>query len=378
MHDLWHLKGVWDFLTFRRIRCILDLYGKRLPITKGGAALDSRESILKTLSDYEGSALSSRDLVRMLGLQGINVVERTVRYHLKILDESGLTAQAGRAGHRITHRGMEIVQRTHGSEVDFVRNHYYNLACMTDLDMERGRGQVILNVVTLPKDAIPAALAMLGTMVSTKYMIGDRVLVAHEGEVLGGERVAPGCCALGVVSSATVIGIMVNAGLPVLPSYIGLLQVEGGLPRRFNSIIGFQSISHDVLSIYMRGRQTNVSAVVGNGAGRGAGSVVALFMDLPTSCVGRLEELDREHPMVRIEAIGVSGTRLLDLPVGSAKAGLVINDGINACAYLAENGLETGERVLMVPWEYGELLPLEMAVEKYGLREGAIDVHHNG
>ena len=69
-----------------------------------------REEKLRELAEVKGVA-GARILTRRLVLRGIKINERTVRYHLKILDEMGLTENVGRAGRRLTRRGVQELKK---------------------------------------------------------------------------------------------------------------------------------------------------------------------------------------------------------------------------------------------------------------------------
>lgn len=327
--------------------------------------MDSRQQILKVYSEHEGMPISTRDLVRQLSMHGVKVAERTLRYHLKILDASGLTENLGKPGRRITTKGMDTIEKSSLADLDFVRNHYYNLACTTTLDTQKNTGNVILNAVLLHKDRLASALKHIEYINGTPYMIGNRVMVAREGQSIGGEIVPQGMVALGVICSASVLGILIKEGIPAMPSYIGLLDMHDGEPELFSSLIGLQSISQDVLSIYLKGAQTDVSGVLRTGTGR----VIAMFIEMPAACTASMENMSRSHALVSAQAIGVASSRLLDIPVGAAKAGAVILDGLNAIAYLHERGINTESRVLMMPYEYSEMTEIEEAAASYAVQD---------
>ncbi len=67
-------------------------------------------SILKVLRDSQ-SPLGSRVIARRLKECGIDLGERAIRYHLRLMDERGLTKLVGRRDGRIlTERGIEEVR----------------------------------------------------------------------------------------------------------------------------------------------------------------------------------------------------------------------------------------------------------------------------
>ena len=66
-------------------------------------------AILRILSQVE-EPRSARILSRQLEGKGIKLSERAVRYHLKLMDERGLTRRSGGKGRAITPQGREELQ----------------------------------------------------------------------------------------------------------------------------------------------------------------------------------------------------------------------------------------------------------------------------
>jgi hypothetical protein len=63
-------------------------------------------AILKILRDSK-APLGARVLAQQLKAHGVELGERAVRYHLKLMDERGLTQLVGRDGRIITEGGIE-------------------------------------------------------------------------------------------------------------------------------------------------------------------------------------------------------------------------------------------------------------------------------
>src|SRR4030042_5331511 len=91
-------------------------------------------SILKGLSE-SSEPVGSTIIARELESHGIYLSERTVRYHLKIMDERGFTRPLGRDGRRITHQGMEELKSALAPEqIGFVIERLNLLAHQTHCD----------------------------------------------------------------------------------------------------------------------------------------------------------------------------------------------------------------------------------------------------
>ena len=67
-------------------------------------------SILKVLSDCQ-EPLGARVIAQRLKNYGIELSERAVRYHLKMMDERGFTRLEGRDGRLLTEQGLEEVRK---------------------------------------------------------------------------------------------------------------------------------------------------------------------------------------------------------------------------------------------------------------------------
>lgn len=92
-------------------------YGYRLPFNK---MEKSYLAILKVLSECRGSTVSSREIAEKLKPHGITLSERTVRYHLRILEERGLTGTSEKGGRHITQKGRHVFSKALVSELDFL------------------------------------------------------------------------------------------------------------------------------------------------------------------------------------------------------------------------------------------------------------------
>src|SRR4030042_1687521 len=94
-------------------------------------------AILKVLSD-SAKPLGGRLISRLLKEQGVDLNERTVRYHLKIMDERGFTRYVGhRDGRTITQPGLEELKcALVCDKVGFVTSRIELLAYLTTFDLD--------------------------------------------------------------------------------------------------------------------------------------------------------------------------------------------------------------------------------------------------
>ncbi|MCL5024798.1 MAG: NrpR regulatory domain-containing protein, partial [Nitrospirae bacterium] len=103
-------------------------------------------AILKILERHT-DIVGSREIAKQLKAYGVDLTERTVRYHLRILDERGYTEVFGKEGRMITDRGRKEIREALVSEkVGFVISRIEALSYLTTLDLDTMEGDVILNI----------------------------------------------------------------------------------------------------------------------------------------------------------------------------------------------------------------------------------------
>jgi repressor of nif and glnA expression len=73
-------------------------------------------SILRVLEKNQDRIVGSRVLSEELKLHGVELTERTIRYHMRIMDEKGLTKVFGKEGRKITDKGLEELANSQASE----------------------------------------------------------------------------------------------------------------------------------------------------------------------------------------------------------------------------------------------------------------------
>ncbi len=316
-------------------------------------------SILRVLGKHQDEIVGSREIARQLKMHGVNLSERTVRYHLKMLDDRGLTDPFGKEGRRITERGKEELSRALVSEkVGFVISRIDTLSYLTSLDLDSLRGEVILNVSFIPKRCLREALRIMRPVFASPYVMSDRVVVVKEGGRIGDVTVPRGRVAVGTVCSVTINGVFLKAGIPVVSRFGGVLEIEEGGPTRFISLISYEGSSLDPLEVFIRGKMTDVTGAVRNGTGR----ILASFREIPVVCHRKARELSerlKARGIGGILAIGEPNAPLYEMPVSMDRSGMVIVGGLNPVAVLEEAGIPTESKAMSTLHEFSSLTVFE-------------------
>lgn len=311
-------------------------------------------AILEILDRYS-TLVGSRELSRQIKHHGVDLTERTVRHYLKMLDERGYTEVFGKEGRRITPQGRDELTRAHASDrVGFIISRIETLSYLTTLALESMDGDVIVNISTFPRTRLKDALKLLKLVFSSPYVMSDRVMIAEGGQRIGDYTVPKGMIGLGTVCSVTMNGVFLKNGIPVTSRFGGILEIGGGEPKRFTSLISYEGSSLDPLEIFIKSGMTDATAAVKTGSGR----VLASFREIPVVCIDEARKLSSrlaDKGMQGILMIGEPNRPLLEVPVSMDRAGIVIVGGLNPVAVLEEHGIPTQSKAMSALCPYSQL-----------------------
>lgn len=312
-------------------------------------------AILSVLDKETEKICGSRAISRQLKMHGLDLTERTVRYHLRILDERGFTRVFGKEGRMITPKGREeLSQALVSTKIGFVISRIETLSYLTDFDLGTQEGNIILNLSYFPEDRISEALRIMKPVFSSPYVMSDKVVLKRSGENIGDITVPEGHAGFGTVCSVTINGIFLKNGIPVASRFGGVLQINSD-PQRFTALIGYEGSSMDPLEIFIKSRMTDVKGAVKNHSGK----ILASFREIPVVSVERAVQLQktlREKGIGGILMIGKPNQPLLEMPVSMDKAGMIIVGGLNPIAALEEAGITTVSKAMSTLCRFTDLV----------------------
>jgi HTH-type transcriptional regulator, global nitrogen regulator NrpRI len=315
-------------------------------------------SILKILDAHPDEILGSGVISKQLKMHGVDLTERTVRYHLRILDERGFTKVFGKEGRMITSKGrLELAQALVSDKIGFVISKIETLSYLTNLDLETQQGNIILNISYFPEERLRDAIGIMAPVFSSPYVMSEMVTLKRSGEKIGDVTVPDGQAGFGTVCSVTINGIFLKAGIPVTSRFGGVLQVDTD-PIRFTALIAYEGSSLDPLEIFIRSKMTDV-----RGAARmNAGKILASFREIPVVSIDRAMELRdtlKGKGIGGILLIGNPNQPLLEMPVGLDRAGMIIVGGLNPIAALEEAGIPTVTKAMSTLCKFAELISFQ-------------------
>ena len=313
-------------------------------------------AILKVLGNSK-EAQGSTVIARCLKDLGIELTERAVRYHLRLMDERGLTQLVGRRdGRVITELGLvELKRALVNDKVGFAFSRIETLAFRTDFDWDKRTGSVPVNVSFFPKENLQKALKIMRPVFQAGLCVSDLVAVAEEGGAIGELIVPQGKIALATVCSIVVNGTLLKAGVPVDSRFGGILQILNHRPLRFIELIHYSGSSLDPSEIFIRANMTSVAEV----AKTGNGEILANFREIPAICRPVAEEVVAKLNEAGIGGLFVMGNTsepVCEIPVELNRIGVILIGGLNPVAAAWEAGIESENHAMSVLVDYKTLV----------------------
>ncbi|WP_353684129.1 NrpR regulatory domain-containing protein [Thermodesulfovibrio sp. 3907-1M] len=310
-------------------------------------------AILKILAK-ENKIIGSKEIAKKLKMYGVNLSERTVRYHLKILDEKGLTKVFGKEGRVITEKGRQELETVSTVEkVGFIINKIETLSYLSDFDINSCKGKIIVNLSYIPKSKLKKALKSMENVFNSSLVMSNRILFIEKDDetvIVPDDHVC-----IGTICSVTLNAILLKHGIPVISRFGGVLEIRDGQPYRFNALISYDGTSLDPLEIFIRGKMTDVSGAIKNGYGR----VLASFREIPTVCLNKVKEIYaimQDKGFQGILMFGEPNQSLLDIPVGIDRVGIIVVGGLNPIAAVEESGIQTYTSAISTLCDYQAMI----------------------
>jgi hypothetical protein len=314
--------------------------------------------ILKILSESQ-EPVGARVIASRMKDSGLDLSERTVRYHLKLMDDKGLTRLIGRRdGRLITDHGKDELSNARVQDkVSLCNSRIDMLAFKTTFDLSKEQGMVPVNISLFNKDRFKDALNAMKPAFQNKMVVSDRIAVAESGEKIGDVIVPDGKIGLATVCSILINGILLKNGVPIDSKFGGILQVKNGVPLRFVELIHYAGSSLDPSEIFIRGKMTSVSQVVKKGEGK----ILANFREIPSVSLNHVTDIIqgiRAVGLCGIMAVGSIGNPVCETIVDVNKAGMILIGGLNPVACAHEQGIDVDNLAMTTIMEFRDMRPI--------------------
>jgi repressor of nif and glnA expression len=297
-------------------------------------------AILKVLSDSE-KPIGGRTISRRLQEQGINLGERAVRYHLKIMDERGFTKCTDhRDGRTITGPGLEELRSSLVlDKISFLTSKIELLSYLTTFNTDTGKGDVPVDISIFRKKDFSKALTVMEKVFKAGIATSTLVGLVQGGERLGDSVIPRDEIGFATICNVVVSGVLLKSGIPLDSIFGGLLELRENEPIRFVDLIEYDGSTIDPSEIFMASEMTSVLEA----ATRGNGKILASYHEIPVLSKAETEIISdklKKSDLYNKVITGKVNENICEIPVRSSKIGLVLYGGLNPVAAVEEAGIK--------------------------------------
>jgi hypothetical protein len=294
--------------------------------------------ILRVLSEFNqpiGSTILQRELMR----RGFPLDDRTIRYHLKILEEKGFVEGRGRNGRIITGEGLEELSRALAYQrVGSILTRYLTLAYSVTYDPTSNSGKVVANVSIVGNRILDKVFSIVRSLYKAKLLPAPYIKILHGEGQYGSIFIPKGKIAIFTVCNLTLDGLLIRSGIPILLRYGGLVQFVNYKPLRFVELLSYEGTTLPPLELLTHQRLTSIMSFLRSGTG----VLPANFREAPAEArdetINIFEEL-KVKGWGGIIAVGQPNESVLGIPVAMDRFGISMIGGLTPEAALKESGV---------------------------------------
>ncbi|MCG7850732.1 MAG: NrpR regulatory domain-containing protein [ANME-2 cluster archaeon] len=311
-------------------------------------------AILKIIHNSD-KPIGARLIADKLYHKGSPIGERGVRYHLRILDERGLTKRVGYSGRVITNKGIaEINNALVRDRMGLVISQIHEMINRTTFDPNKKTGDIIINLSVMDKDDFERNIDLVNSVVNKGYTVSPKCHIFEEGEKVSNITVPDGSIGIATICSITIDGVLLKHGIPVNVKYGGIVKVDNGTPVRFTELISYMGTSIDPIKIFLIKQMTDVEGILDHGSGM----LLANLREVPIITHDAVMEI-----IDRLNSAGIGGViehihggnTVLSAPITPGRIGIPIYAGINPLAVLMEKNIEVSTYPVSSVMEYRDM-----------------------
>jgi HTH-type transcriptional regulator, global nitrogen regulator NrpRI len=291
---------------------------------------------------------------------GLPLTERAVRYHLKLMDERGLTKLVRkRDGRLITARGVEELGDARVQDkIGFAISRIESLAFRTTFNPKNREGFLPVNISLFHEEQFEKAREAMQLAFRAGLAVSELVAVAREGQPLGEVIIPKGMVGFATVCSIVINGVLLKNGIPMDSKFGGIFQVKRGKPLRFVEIIYYSGSSLDPSEAFIRGKMTSVQRVIEQGEGK----ILANFREIPALSLSLVEKLIDDLKQAGIGgvlSVGRISEPICQISMDMNKVGIILLGGLNPVACAQERGIEADNRAMSTLMAYQDLMKFQ-------------------
>jgi len=309
-------------------------------MSQGNESARKEIEILRILSEFD-SPVGSTLLKRELRKRGFLLSERTVRYHLQLLEAKGFVLGHDRKGRTITQHGLEELGRSLATQrLGFTITRFMSLAYSATYDPIVDAGTVVGNVSLLDNSLQDKTMDTMKALQSMNLLSAPYVKILNDKEEYCDISVPKGKFALFTVCNLTLDSILIHSGIPLFFKYGGLVQVVNRKPIRFVEIISHEGTTIPPLEVFVYRKMTSISRILKTGSGM----ILATLREIPSEArekTVKILENQQKKGWGGVLVLGKPNEPVLGVPVGMDRFGICMVGGIVPGAAMVEEGEQT-------------------------------------
>lgn len=228
-------------------------------------------------------------------------------------------------------------------QITFVLNRIFNLMSKVNFDVESSTGDVITNISYVDKKSVDESLEIINNLYKNKpeYCIGNRYGIVDEGDTVG----------IATICSLTLDGILVNNGIPALPTYGGVLDISED-KERFIELMSYTGSSLDPHEIFIKNNLHDI-----HGSLKNSGKILASVHSIPyVARDSTLDILDKLNESGFEElCIGKTNEYMYNAKIDKYHFGYVLAGGLNPIAAVKEKNINTKVKSIEKIMDYNTL-----------------------
>jgi len=270
--------------------------------------------------------------------RGFFLSDRTVRYHLQLLEARGLVKGFGKRGRSITPKGLsELSKSLAYQRIGFIVTKFLSMAYSVTFDPEVDYGNVVANVFIIDRNFRDEILDIVHKLLEMGFLTAPYIKILDEGEEYKDLSVPEGKIAFFTVCNLTVDGILIHSGIPLFFKYGGLVQIIDRKPIRFVEMISYEGTTLHPLETFVYRRMTSIESVLNTGSGM----MPASLREIPAQARDKTEKILsnlKRKGWGGILAFGKPNETLLGVPVSLDRFYICMVGGLVPGAVLVEKG----------------------------------------
>jgi len=291
--------------------------------------------ILRILSEFD-QPLGSTLLKRELRKRGFPLSERTVRYHLQLLEAKKFVIGHDRKGRTITNNGLEELSRSLATQrLGFTTTSFMSLAYSATYNPDKDTGTVIANVSILNKKLQDKTIKIMKALHDKNLLSAPYIKLVNENEEYCDISIPEGKLGLFTVCNLTLDSILIHSGIPIFFKCGGLVQMVNHQPVGFVEIISYEGTTIPPLEVFVHRKMTSISRMLKTGSGL----LLATIREAPSEAREKTLNILKEQQKKGwggVLVMGQPNEPILGIPVGMERFAICMVGGIVPGAVMAE------------------------------------------